>query len=80
MMYISVQKASVHDQEMHNHRLQPNPRQREEEPQNTNSLRTPGRQPNQNKQLSLPRQDDCKNQKEHKVMHNKTRTKHRTQT
>ena len=44
----------------HNHTLQTIPWQREEEPQNTNSHMTSGRQLKQNYQLSLPRQDVCK--------------------
>ena len=51
----------------HNHTLQPNPRHRKEEPQNTNSQKTPGRQLKQNNQLSLPRQDDCKTRKDMKL-------------
>ena len=44
----------------HNHTQQTNPRYLEEEPQNTNSHKTPGRQLKQSNQLSLPRQDDRK--------------------
>ena len=45
----------------HNHTQQTNPRHREEEPQNTNSHTTPGRQLKQStNQLSLSHQDDCK--------------------
>ena len=44
----------------HNHTLQTKPRHREEEPQNTNSHATSGRQLKQGKQLLLPRQDDLK--------------------
>ena len=42
----------------HNHKLQTNPRYREEEPQQNHE--TPGRQIKKNNQLSLPHQDDCK--------------------
>ena len=43
----------------HNHALQINPPHREEEPQNTYSHNTPGRQLMQSHLLSLSRQDDC---------------------
>ena len=55
----------------HNHKLQTNPWHREEEPHNNHE--TPGRQTKQSNQLSLPHQDDCKNQ-------NERATKHRTIT
>ena len=42
----------------HNHKLQTNPWNREEEPHNNHE--TQGRQTKQSKQLSFPRQDDCK--------------------
>ena len=42
----------------HNHTLQTNPMHGEEEPQNTNSHKTSGRQLNQSKQFSLLRQGD----------------------
>ena len=38
------QKVSEKDQEQHNHKLQTNPRHREEEPQNTHSNNTSVRQ------------------------------------
>ena len=43
----------------HNHTLQTNPWHCKEEPQNTNSHKTPGKQPKKSNQLSLPYQDDC---------------------
>ena len=42
------------------HTLKTKPRHRVEEPQNTNSQKTPGRKLKQSNQLSLPYQDDCK--------------------
>ena len=42
----------------HNHKLQINPSQREEEPHNNHEM--PGRQTKQSNQLSLPHQDDGK--------------------
>ena len=42
----------------HNHKLQTNPWQHEEESHNNHE--TPGRQTKLNNQLSLPHQDDCK--------------------
>ena len=57
----------------HSHTPQTNPRHRKEEPQNTNSHKTPGRKPKQSKQPSRPQ-----NQKRLQAMLNKTRTKHRT--
>ena len=42
----------------HNHKLQTNPRHREEEPHNNHE--TPERQTKQSNQLSPPHQDDCK--------------------
>ena len=42
----------------HNHKLQTNPWNREEEPHNNHE--TQGRQIKQSNQLSLPHQDDCK--------------------
>ena len=44
----------------HNRILQTNPRHCEEEPQNTNSRTTLGRQLKQSYQPPLPRQDDYK--------------------
>ena len=44
----------------HNHTLQTNPRNHEEEPQNTDCHKTSGRQLKESNQLSLPHQDDCK--------------------
>ena len=41
----------------HNHKLQTNPWDREEEPHNNHE--TQGRQAKQSNQLSLPFQDDC---------------------
>ena len=46
----------------HNHKLQTNPRHREEEPHNNHE--TPGRQTEQSNQLSLPHQDDCKTRRD----------------
>ena len=40
----------------HNHTLQTKPQHREEEPQNTNSHKTSGRQLKKNNELSLPHQ------------------------
>ena len=48
----------------HNHILQTNSRHCEEETQNNNSYKTPGRQLKSSHQLSLPRQDDFKTRKE----------------
>ena len=42
----------------HNHKLETNPWQREEEPQNNHE--TQGRLTKQSNQLSLSHQDDCK--------------------
>ena len=42
----------------HNHKLQPNPWNREEEPHNNHE--TPGRQTKHSNQLALPHRDDCK--------------------
>ena len=47
----------------HNHTLQTIPCHREEEPQNTDSHKTSGRQPKQSNQL-LAHQDDCKTRKD----------------
>ena len=41
----------------YNHTLQTNPGHCEEEPQNINSHETPGRQPKQSNQLSIPHQN-----------------------
>ena len=49
----------------HNHKLQINPWHREEEPHNQHE--TPGRQTKQNNLLSLPNQDDCKNNDPHVI-------------
>ena len=61
----------------HNHKLQTNPWQREEEPHNNHE--TPGRQTKQSNQLSLPHQDDCKTRRDIKKRTTKHR-KHRTIT
>ena len=58
----------------HNHKLQTNPWESEEEPHNNHE--TPGRQTKQSNQLSLPHQDDCKTRRDIK----KHTTKHRTIT
>ena len=42
----------------HNHTLQTNPQHFEEEPQNTDSHKTPGRQLKQSNQLSFLHHDD----------------------
>ena len=44
--------------------MQTYPSHPEEEPQNTNSHKTSGKQLKQNNQLSLPLQDDCKTRKD----------------
>ena len=64
----------------HIHTLQINPKHREEEPQNTNSHKTSGRQLKQSNQLSLSHQDHCKTREDTKYWHNKTQTKHKTPT
>ena len=56
----------------HNHTLQTNPRNREEEPQNTDCHK-------ECNQLSLSLSHDAKLDR-HKVLNNKARTKHRTPT
>ena len=58
----------------HSHTLQTIHRRHEEEPQNTNSHKTSGRQLKNSNQLSLPRRDDCKTRKDTKYCINKTRT------
>ena len=50
----------------HNNTLQTNPRHREEDPQNINSIKISERQLKQINQLCLPRQDDCKTRKDTK--------------
>ena len=50
----------------HNHTLQTNPRHSEQEPQNTDSHKTPGKQLKQSNQFSLPHQDDGKTRKDTK--------------
>ena len=47
----------------HNHILYTNPRHREEEPQDTHSRKTPGRQLKQSNQPFLPHQDGYKTRK-----------------
>ena len=65
----------------HTHTLQTNPQHGEEEPQHTiKQHKASGRQ--LSKTLSLPHQDHrwLQNLEWHKVLKNKTRTKHRTPT
>ena len=50
----------------HNHKLQTNPRHREEEPHNINSNKASERQLKQSNQLYLDRQDECKIRKDTK--------------
>ena len=59
----------------HKYTLQTDTQHRAEEPQSINSNKTSERQLKQNNQLSLPRQDDCKTGKGHKVMHTKSKSK-----
>ena len=56
----------------HNHTLPINPLHREDEPQNTNSHKTPERQSKQTNQLSR-----LQSYNGHQTLHDKTRTKHR---
>ena len=49
----------------HNHTLQTNTRHCEQEPQNTNSYKTSGRQLKQSNQLSLPLLDEDPSQNPH---------------
>ena len=69
------EKLSEYDQEIPQSHTADQPTASEEEPQNTNSYKTSGRQLKQSNQLSLscPRQDNCKTRKDTK----KSRTKHR---
>ena len=62
----------------HNHTLQTNSLHRKGEAQYTNSHTISGRQ--LKKKPSIPHQDDCKTRKRHKVLHNKSRDKHRAST
>ena len=50
----------------HYHILQTKPPHREEEPQNSNSHKTSGKQLKQSNQLSLPHQNGCKTSKDTK--------------
>ena len=59
-LHIQNYTKSEYDQEYHNHTLKTNVRHREEEPQNTNSPKTSGRQFKQSNQHSPPCQYDCK--------------------
>ena len=59
--------------------MQTNTRHREEEPQNTNSLKTSGKQLKQSNQLTLPRHDDSKTRKDTKLCNkNKDQTQNPT--
>ena len=62
MQFQVLQKVSEYDTEISKstRTLYTSPRQREEEPQRTNSHKTSGRKLIQSNQLSLPRQYDCK--------------------
>ena len=64
----------------HNHTMQINPRRREEEPQNTNSHKTSGRQLKQSNQLTLPREDYCKTRKDKQKCITKQIPTHKTHT
>ena len=55
--YLTPQKC-VYDQDIRQSHTAEQPTDREEEPQNTDRHKTPGRQLKQSNQLSLPHQDD----------------------
>ena len=69
-----IQKVSENDHEIPQSHTTANQCYREEVPQNANSDKTSGRKIRKSNQLTLPRQDDCKDNQGHKVMHNKAKT------
>ena len=70
--HISNKKIESMIRKYHSHKLQTNPRYREEESHNNHE--TPGRQKKQSNQLSLPHQNDCKARMNTKLKNNKHRT------
>ena len=69
----SPKKQASMIRKYHNHTKQTNPQHREEESQNTDCHKTPGRQLKQNRNLFLPHQDDCKTRRTQSTEY-KTRT------
>ena len=69
-----IQKVSEYDHEIPQSHTTANQRYREEVPQNANCDKTSGRLLRKSNQITLACQDDCKDNKGHKVMHNKAKT------